>query len=270
MKIALIPPIPNLPNLPRTGIHLLLSQNFSSEPYVDYYRERRRKGDLLILDNGAHENGIGEGAEYLLSKATLVNAQEVVVPDVLFDRRGSVERTKRFLKYIVSKHGSVEYELAGSPRLMLVPQAPERAEWGVCLRAMLAAWDSIIPDHTESPVIGISKDYDNWRGGLVRLISDFVEPLYDERDFDVHLLGWSNNLWSTAEISLRFPWVRSTDSAKPFVFAKNHIRLEPGGHIPRYPRRDQEYFSKPLTPRQWEIAMVNIEVYKAAAQNELV
>lgn len=270
MKIALIPPTPNLVNLPRTGIHLLLSHNFDSQEYIEYYQERRKHGDLLILDNGAHENGIGEAASLLLAKAALVNAQEVVVPDVLFDRRGTVERTKRFLRYIVSRHGKDDYVRAGSPRLMLVPQAPERAEWDMCLHAMLTAWDLIIPDYMESPVIGISKDYDNWRGGLLRLISDFVEPLYDERDFDVHLLGWSNNLWSTAHLADAFPWIRSTDSAKPFVFAKRHIRLEPGGRIPKYPRRDPRYFVEPLTPQQWEIAMVNVEVYRAAAQNELV
>ena len=68
---------------------------------------------------------------------------------------------------------------------------------------------------------------------------------------------WSNNLWSTALIAGRYPWIRSTDSAKPFVFAKNYIRLEPGGPIPSYPRRDPEYFHAPLRQSQWEIAMFN-------------
>lgn len=270
MRIALIPPTPDLTKLPRTGIHLLLSQNFSDERYVEYYKERRKYGDLLILDNGAHENGIGEEAHHLLAKSSVVNAQEVVVPDALFDRRATVERAKRFMRYIVSREGRKAYTSAGCPRLMLVPQAQERAEWGVCLHAMLTAWDRIVPEDMESPVIGISKDYDSWRGGLIRLISDFVEPLYDERDFDVHLLGWSNNLWMTAQIAQTYPWIRSTDSAKPFVFAKRLIRLEPGGRIPNYPRRDPNYFTESLTVAQWEIAMVNIEVYKAAAQNELV
>src|SRR4051812_382034 len=108
MRIALIPPIPDLNKLPRTGIHLLLSQNFGSERYVEYYKDRRKQGDLLILDNGAHENGIGEEAERLLSKVKKVHAQEVVVPDALFDRRATVERAKRFMRYIVSKKGSAE------------------------------------------------------------------------------------------------------------------------------------------------------------------
>lgn len=269
MKVALIPPTPDLRKLPRTGIHLILSHLFSDE-YLEFYKERRLEGDYIILDNGAHEKGIGEEETGLLEKAALVASQEVVVPDALFDRRATVERARRFLRYIMTPKGQIAYSKAGNPRLMLVPQAAERAEWAVCLKAMLTAWDTITLGELESPVIGISKDYDLWRGGLPRLIRDFVEPLYDDRDFDVHLLGWANNLWSTAEIAGAFPWIRSTDSAKPFVFAKNLIQLEPGGRVPAYPRRDVNYFTESLTPRQWEIALVNVEVYKAAAENELI
>lgn len=269
MKVALIPPTPDLHKLPRTGIHLLLSHLFTDE-YLKYYISRREEGDYLIMDNGAHELGIGEEEQTILDKAKMLRAQEVVVPDALFDRRATVERAKRFLRYIRAGKGAMSYVDAGQPRLMLVPQAKERAEWDVCLKALLTVWDTLVPSDFESPVIGISKDYDNWRGGLQRLIREFVEPLYDDRDFDVHLLGWANNLWTTAQIAGEFPWIRSTDSAKPFVFAKNNIRLEPGGRIPRYPRRDSGYFTTPLTPVQWETALVNIEVYKATAENELI
>ena len=273
MRVALIPPTPDLHRLPRTGIHLVLSHLFNGSGYLEYYEERRDDGDYLVLDNGAHELGIGEEEKSLLLKAKSIRAQEVVVPDVLFDRRGTVERAKRFLRFVSSREGASTYEESGRPRLMLVPQATERNEWGVCLKTLLSAWDlhtSRSDTEFESPVIGISKDYESWRGGLKRLIKDFVEPLYEERDFDVHLLGWANNLWATAEIASEFPWVRSTDSAKPFVFAKRGIKLEPGGAIPRYPRRDREYFNESLLRWQWEIAMVNVEVYKAAALGELV
>jgi len=273
MRVALIPPTPDLHRLPRTGIHLLLSHLFDQDGYLEYYQARRDAGDYLILDNSAHEHGIGEREESLLRKATELNAQEVVVPDVLFDRRGTVEQMKRFMKFLTSPRGSQVYVDAGYPRLMIVPQAEIRNEWGMCLRAMLSAWDMFTSKMTmplESPVIGISKDYENWRGGLQRLIRDFVAPIYDERDFDVHLLGWANNLWATAAIAEEFPWIRSTDSAKPFVFAKSGIKLEPGGKIPAYPRRDPEYFQEPLLEWQWRIALVNIEVYKAASENDLV
>lgn len=121
------------------------------------------------------------------------------------------------------------------------------------------------------PVIGISKDYDAWRGGLTRLLSDYVvEEVNAWPELDVHCLGWPNDLWSLAKVHENFPWVRSTDSAKPFVFAKNLIQLEPGGESPRYPRRDTNYFTERLTRKQWEIAKRNIEVFQASASDELV
>jgi hypothetical protein len=273
VKIALIPPIPDLHRIPQTGFHLLLTHLLEDERYLKFYQERRIAGDYLILDNSAHEKGLGEGGKALLRNATLLKAQEVVLPDILFDRKGTVERTRQALKWIAGD-GWNAYLDAGMPRLMMVPQAKERAEWSLCLEQLFRVWElwyPRMPFGLEEPVIGISKDYDTWRGGLVSLLSDYVAPHWHDRLFDVHCLGWPNNLWSIAKVQDRFGAdVRSTDSAKAFVFAKNHILLEPGGKCPKYPRRDKNYFSESLTEEQWGIALRNIEVFQAAAENEVI
>jgi hypothetical protein len=122
----------------------------------------------------------------------------------------------------------------------------------------------------ESPVIGISKDYDTWRGGLPYLIGHYVEPLRAQRKFDVHCLGWPSNLWSLAKVARAYPWIRSTDSAKAYVYAKNGILLEPGGPIPQYPKRDENYFTE-LLPRETRTIMRrNVEIFKATASDEII
>jgi hypothetical protein len=270
VKVALIPPIPDLFRQPKTGIHLILSHLLEDDRYYLFYKTRRAFGDYLILDNSAHELGASQAHSLLLEQAASLRAQEVVLPDVLFDRRGTVERTKRMLKWLQTDEGASAYAGAWTPALMLVPQGSDRPEWTLCLKGLLQAWDLYAPK-TARMVIGLSKDYDNWRGGLYQLIEQNILPLRKEkRQFDVHCLGWSNNLWSLAAIARDFPWVRSTDSAKPFVFAKQRILLEPGGPCPKYPRRDAQYFEESLPKLEWEIARRNILVYQAAASNELI
>jgi hypothetical protein len=275
LKIALIPPIPDLDRCPRTGFHLILAHLLHEEEYTRFYQVRRKAGDYLILDNGAHELGVSLKEGELLTLCRQLRAQELVLPDVLFDRRGTVERTKRMLKYIVNPNGWRHFLSAGAPRFMLVPQGTDRADWAMCLKHLLEVWDEYsakTPVKLANPVIGISKDYDDWKGGLAYLIGHYVEPLLriDGRQFDVHCLGWPNNLWAIAKVKRNQPYVRSTDSAKPFVYAKNGITLEPGGPIPKYPRRDANYFKEPLSPLQWKIAERNMLVYQAAATDDLV
>ena len=270
MKTALIPPIPELDSLPSTGIHLLLSHLCSEPAYLEHYLCRRNEGDYLILDNSAHENGIGHEIKTLFNQARQLGAQEVVLPDVLFDSYATVEKTGSALDWLSTREGEYAYGFAGDPNVMIVPQGGDRADWARCLKKIIDLWKKHELSTWDQLVIGISKDYDYFHGGLTRLIKDYVAPLKLELNFEVHILGWPNNLWSLAQVKDKFPWVRSTDTAKAHVYARNGILLEPGGEIPAYPRRRKNYFFEPFTPAQLELARRNVEVFKAAANSELI
>lgn len=285
MKAAMIPPVPDLDRYATgPGIHLLLSHLFKKKGYLDYYARRSDEGDYLILDNSAHEHGIGNSMEQLLKEARKVCATEVVVPDVLFDAKSTVESARLSLRYLEERKGERAWDRAGKPRLMYVPQGNNRPEWSWCLRTMLNLHDHAHLENNElpPPVIGVSKDYYWWHGGLPALFKAHLNPLKAARpSIDVHLLGWPTALWQTALIAREFPWVRSTDSAKPFVYAKNGILLEPGGKVPEYPRRDPRYFDDPLLHHAEiemngtmytidEIARRNMTVFESAATDHLI
>jgi len=273
MLSALIPPVPDLDRFATgPGIHLLLSHLFDKDGYLDYYARRSRAGDYLILDNSAHENGIGNKMEDLLEQASYVGVNEVVVPDVLFDARATVEAARRTLRYLETKEGQSKYTRAERPRLMYVPQGTGRLQWTYCLRSLLNLHDHYcIEQNLDEPVIGVSKDYYNWPGGIPSLFDSSLTSVKATRPrVDFHLLGWPTDLWQTAAVARRYPWVRSTDSAKPFVYAKNKILLEPGGKVPDYPRRDERYFDEPLQEDVIDLAQRNVEVFAAAARNNLI
>jgi hypothetical protein len=271
MKVALIPPAPELRRHATTDIHLLLSHLFERPGYIEYYRNRRRAGDYLILDNSAHEHGHGNKAQELLFQAMIIGVHEVVCSDVLFDSQGTCEATEGMLQYITSDHGWDAYMAAGLPRLMLVPQGRSERELEQCLNRLMYLWAIYMENLSgHPPVIGISKDYDDdLPGGIASFISTYCHPHRERVGADVHCLGWPANLWALADVYRKAPWVRSVDSAKPFVYARAGIRLEPGGTVPTYPHRTDDYFDAPLG-RCANIAKANVEVFKAAATDALI
>lgn len=272
MKVALIPPVPDLRRFATTDVHLLLSHLFEQPGYLEFYKERRRDHDYIILDNSAHEAGVGNLPDILLDQALVVRAQEIVCPDVLFDDRGTVDMTVRMFRYLLTTEGWFKYENAGYPRLMLVPQGTTRAEWVRCLASLVREWEDRIQPYIETaPVIGVSKDYEDLvPDGIAGLIEKYLSPLRQTHGIDVHCLGWPSHLWALAHVARRTPWVRSTDSAKPFVYAQAGVRLEPGGKVPRYPHRAPDYFTETTSDECTYLAKINVEVFKASAIDELI
>ncbi len=272
MRTALIPPVPDLDRYATgTGIHLLLSHLFKKDGYVEYYRERSEAGDYVILDNSAHEFAMGNKISRLLDEAERVEADEVVIPDVLFDAKATVEAARHSLRWLETPRGRRAFARSGRPRFMYVPQGEDRQAWAWCLKQLLSLHDTADAEYVE-PVIGISKDYYYWQGGIQSLIRTHIAHLRASRPkvLDLHILGWPTDLWQTASIAREFPWVRSTDSAKPFVYAKNDVLLEPGGKVPDYPRRDKRYFDEPIPYELDEIVRRNVAVFEAAATDCLI
>lgn len=280
MKAALIPPIPDLKRYGTGDFHLLLSHLLKDKRYFEHYDDQRKKGAYLVLDNSAHEEGQGNDPEVLLFNAMAIRAQEIVVPDVLDDGPATVERSTEALETWFEGTSSVNRRLIHdlSPALMYVPQGRNEAEWWECLQELIRIHLYVTKRYQYRPrfVIGLSKDYETWKGGLLHLLNEYLLPQVRNSYFpynpQVHLLGWGRKCWALAEIAKIHPWIRSTDSAKPFVFARGkinlwtHLESEP----PKYPGRTNDYFQKALTPRQRELADGNAELFRKLANNEQV
>ncbi|NJL70837.1 MAG: hypothetical protein HC888_04115 [Candidatus Competibacteraceae bacterium] len=269
MQVGLISPIPHLESLGGTEFHLILSHvlNEHSE-YLDFYRQRSRNGDFIVLDNSAHELGAGGDIRSLLDQAFTVGASEVVLPDVLFSDRETVRRTTEAIRILADSPSLSSLMTSYGMSVMVVPQAKTVYDWGVCLRELLLA-TSQLPEGIHV-TIGVSKDYETWPGGLGNLIDRYVRPRYEANfggpsPLSVHLLGWGRELYQLSSIVHRFPWIRSTDSAKPFVYAMNGIQLNFSRACPKYPGRPYDYFTRTLTSSQQDLANRNIDVFRVRA-----
>ena len=274
MKTAFIPPTPELPKYGQGDFHLLLSHLMGDNAYVGHYYNLRRRGAYLVLDNSAHEHREGEKARILAKQAAMLDAQEVVVPDCLEEGEKTVQLAVDALEYWYESRFTTMARL--NPALMYVPQGKDREEWCDCFHALcnLHIYMARRKDFRRDFVIGISKDYEPWEGGLLGLIYDYVAPMRQLLHaggikMHVHMLGWPRNLWSLNNMAQMFPWVRSTDSAKPFVYALAGKKLNPSKQPPPYPTRPATYFNRKFNDKEDKLALHNCMIFEAAARGQL-
>jgi hypothetical protein len=269
VKAALIPPVEHLWDFAGDDqIHLLLSHLLDRPAYLDFYRKQHLRGAYLILDNGAHENTSGEPMQEILAKAVKVRASEVVLPDTLADYHATVKGAEQALIYLLGPGQDV---WAGKyPALMLVPQGATRDDWERCFQDLVALYvkaQVARPDlFARSLTIGVSKDYDQWKGGHVALL-EFLARFHEWMRFDIHLLGWARDLVTLGTLADTFPWIRSTDSARPFVYAASGIRLGRPGHAPLYPGRAPDYFDMTMDEDMLDCARSNVAYFRKMAHH---
>ncbi len=122
------------------------------------------------------------------------------------------------------------------------------------------------------PIIGLSKDYETWEGGLYSIIEDRLMMILMAEDLTLHLLGWGRDLWALDRIGRDWghvPNFRGVDSAKPFVYAAAGITLNPlNPAVPKYPTRPENYFDLDFNQKTRDIADHNVLVFQALAAGE--
>lgn len=269
-----IPPIPHLETTAGRPMHLLLAHLMDDPAYVRFYRRERARGAYLILDNGAHEHLRGEDVGTLLLQSAQVEAQEVVLPDVLENASGTMEATIKAFWFLETQAGKNLLRQAWYPNLMVVPQGGTPREFRLCLDELLRAYGAFIArsdgEYTPHITIGVSKDYETWEGGLYTLLEETVIPCANDYHARIHLLGWGRDLWAYRKIVTTFEdRIRSCDTAKPYVYASRGIVLDPMRPAPVYPKRAPEYFATPLDVHA-AVIVRNVRVFDDMIKGEFL
>lgn len=266
-----------------SDLHLCLSHLVSRETYRAFYADASLRGDYVIMDNSAHEFKNGTTPVKLLSTAHSVRAQEIVVPDVLWDGQATLASARAFFDYVTGDPDGIEMlrrlhfvnkQNVLPVRMMMVPQGKDVEDWRTCLFGLMLMWSRLCRQgHVfaqRPPVIGMSKDYEVWDEELMGLIGKHLAPLVASDSIDVHILGWGRHLWKLNALAIMYPWIRSTDSTRPFVYARKGIMLDPLNTppeaIPEYPGRPDDHFVTGFAnDHQRAVAEHNISVFERLA-----
>jgi hypothetical protein len=182
----------------------------------------RAETKFKMLDNGAWEHGKALDTKTILKWAKLTKADEIVLPDVLFNREQTIDRTNEFIDSLTSKQLK-QYKWA------YVPQGKDPLEW-------IASYTSA---HTWYPfnTICIPKWLQSKFHARSSIIGYLLRHNLWKHEFAHHLLGidiLSELLCIPKDV------IRSIDSAKPITYGYYMQRL----------KADLQHFNRPpLTAR---------------------
>lgn len=229
-------------------MHMALAQFFPEACMVDYYEHFRKataKGQYVIMDNGAAETGCCS-IDQLIRAAQFVGAQEVVVPDVLKGVDKTLEYACEYIPQIRERMPDV--------KIMTVAQGETLDEWYECAVELLKM---------DIDVLGVPKVLTKIGGPNAR--AEVLTRLAGlTRGVEVHLLGCNESPLEAKAIEnlmrqdKMFPRVRSIDSALPYVYAMNNIRIVDG---PR-PSGTIDFRNGSLNADQIRLLERNIEIWQ--------
>jgi len=202
MKLAVISPPQCIHSVMKAqlGYHMALGQELvADEIYERIYTEFSYRGHYIIVDNGAAERADTSFHQIVLA-ASFVNADEIAMPDVLHDSRGTIKATRAAI-HLVPEH-----------KRMFIPQGVDWKDWKHCLKHL---------SRLGGKSIGVPKLLQGLTGGRVEALK-IIYDLQLHNTFDIHLLGCNREpLKEIREILVRYDWVRGIDTGAPIAYAQH-------------------------------------------------
>lgn len=245
MKCAIITPHSML-ELSSPDYHLVLAQELLKEalqeadqrPYTDFFAEAQ---GYKILDNGAAEGETISDPGQLLGCARQINADEIVVPDVIGDAMATAATVKLFEKHTLPDEFNYMAVVQGSTmqEILRMVQLYEELEWITTIA---------LPRH-------LLKTFgDDIRMHLARIIQN--ETRFKKEN--IHCLGagsWTQEVRALARQDL----VRGMDTSLPINFGLLGHPVTDDLIIKRQP----DYFSRTLTRTDplWRLISDNVRTY---------
>lgn len=189
--------------------HLLLAHDVAANTsqYSTVYAHDRWVQGTIIMDNSIIELGDAVDLKMIKLAADTVQANVVVLPDVLLDGQGTVDRITEALPiwrdaFDIGKMSSLD-----KLRFMFVPQGNTREEWIRCAQQLAR-----VASNFDSGWWGIPRNYNQVLGLSRREACEIAYML--QPSWPIHLLGFSNDL-ADDFLCARLPFVRGIDSAVP-------------------------------------------------------
>lgn len=144
--------------------------------YSTFYLNRRRAGDFVILDNGAAEGVDFSDPKRLTKLASDIEANEIIVPDVMGDTVGTISRAKGFAPYAAPEY-----------KYMAVLQGSTQQEVLRCLGFFDTA-----PDMQYITCIGIPRHLNDIHRTFRLELAEFLIANAFHTRFQFHFLGASS------------------------------------------------------------------------------
>lgn len=262
MKFYLIPPNKHLDMMHLGDSYFGLAHHYVQDAdYRNYFLKLRAQypNAFITMDCGAAEDSLVT-EDILLNIVKELKPNEVVSPDVLFDKKQTLANFYSFLlkmeKYNFLEHTSV----------FACPQGQTKDEWLQCYYTMMTCPNVTCLGLSK---IAVPKCWNNVTGD--RLIgksrNECVAEL-QKLNFlrkPLHLLGMGEHNEFDFYLNNSIPFIRSSDSCYTVLAAINKISFSKG-NIQRIPTTNA-YFETSLSEEQMSLAKENINHLKVTYKN---
>ena len=205
--------------------HLILPHLITSLPkYKEFYKERAREGDHVLLDNSIFELGYSLDKKELLDIAEDIHVTEVVAPEVWEDATGTNNLVEDFIEYHDGMKSNIKI-LAMAQGNTIDEIIESFFKWNNHIKI-----DSLgLPFSLDYEVNGVSDNIKSLtlrrvlnRWYLVDRINQYSKAS-SIRIKPTHLMGLSDAIELQRYKGDDYYWVRSNDSSTAFVHGVNGI-----------------------------------------------
>jgi len=209
MRAALISPTEFLHQVqPFSDYHLALTHKvIFDHRYCDFYKERSKEGDYIILDNSAAEKrGRSVPLKDVVLAALLIKPKVVILPDYLFDSARTLDELENALR---SPQLRFLRRVIPDIKLAAVVQGIDPADWLECFHILNDPKNGM-------DVLGIPMLTTHLFGSRYIALQKIAKRVKK----DCHLLGfWHDVPLDEIEKEREFDFVMGVDTSKPVKLA---------------------------------------------------
>jgi len=227
-----------------------------NERYKRHFLSLRNRSPKvwITLDNGAAEHSLVT-EELLLNITSELKPDEVIAPDVLFNKDETLKNFKSFVQKMYNK------SLLSHTSVFACPQGSTKDEWLECYYQMVV---SPFVKCIGLSKIAVPKCWNNAEGDTMIGVSrnQCVEELISRHWLikPLHLLGMGEHEEFDFYLKNKIPNIRSSDSCYTVLAAMNKIDFQQGDNT-RIPTTNA-YFESELTEEQKQLAIKNLNYLK--------
>lgn len=236
MFFAPIVPIPMLHLIEDSQYHMALAPLCDSS--TDYSMFYGSVVGHLILDNGIVE-GDPVQPEDLLALAYVLDADEIIAPDVYNDMQGTLDKLYAFMK------------IARNFKVMAVLHARTWEEFEKILQQSLQLGVS---------ALALPRVMTTSLGGSARLIA--AELIREKSDLPIHALGSTHRLLEGLDLAKQ-GIVRGIDSSAPVVLGLKGQGLQAAYSF----KRQEDFFQATTSEQGTEQAMTNLNEFRSMIED---
>ena len=185
--------------------------------YYDFFKEEKKLGRMVLLDNSIFELGIAFDSDDFAKKVIELQPDEYIVPDVFDDCNGTIKQFEHW----IDKYNDLPGKKIG------VIHGKTLDEFAECYKFMSAHADKIAISFAYTffrDYIGHPNNATNYMLGRISLLSNLIRRNVINEKKPHHLLGCGNPLEFAFYEKQYHKFIETIDTSSPIVHAILNIK----------------------------------------------